>query len=84
MPHRRHRARRPSAPVNSPARSPANTRWVWLSTKPGSTQRPAASIRPSAAGARPVPTAHDAVVLEHDGGVAHDPERPLAQRGVAR
>ena len=26
--------------ANSSARSPANTRWLWLSTKPGSTQRP--------------------------------------------
>ena len=35
--------------VNSSARSPAKTRCVWLSTKPGTTQRPAASTRPSAA-----------------------------------
>ena len=38
--------------ANSSARSPANTRWVWLSTKPGITQRPSASIRSSACGAR--------------------------------
>ena len=43
--------------ANSAERSPANTRCVWLSTKPGSTHRPPASIRWSAAGARPVPTA---------------------------
>ena len=42
--------------ANSDERSPANTRCVWLSTKPGSTHRPPASIRWSAAGARPVPT----------------------------
>ena len=35
--------------VNSSARSPAKTRWVWLSTKPGMTQRPPASMRSSAA-----------------------------------
>jgi hypothetical protein len=29
--------------ANSSARSPAKTRWVWLSTKPGITQRPLAS-----------------------------------------
>ena len=43
--------------ANSAARSPANTRWVWLSTNPGITHRPPASIRWSAAGAGPVPTA---------------------------
>ena len=31
--------------ANSAARSPANTRWVWLSTNPGITHRPPASIR---------------------------------------
>ena len=40
-------------------RSPANTRCVWLSTKPGITHRPPASIRRSAAGAPPVPTRDD-------------------------
>ena len=39
--------------ANSSARSPANTRWVWLSTKPGITHRPAASIARSAAGGAP-------------------------------
>ena len=43
--------------ANSALRSPANTRCVWLSTNPGITQRPAASIRSSACGATPVPTA---------------------------
>ena len=33
--------------TNSSPRSPANTRWVWLSTNPGITHRPAASIRSS-------------------------------------
>ncbi len=35
--------------ANSSARSPANTRWVWLSTNPGITHRPPASIRSSPA-----------------------------------
>ena len=35
--------------ANSSLRSPAKTRWVWLSTKPGRTHRPAASMRRSAA-----------------------------------
>ena len=35
---------------NSAERSPAKTRWVWLSTKPGITARPAASRCRSAAG----------------------------------
>ena len=34
--------------ANSSPRSPAKTRWVWLSTKPGITQRPAASMQRSA------------------------------------
>ena len=37
--------------ANSCARSPAKTRWLWLSTKPGSTARPPASTTSSAAGA---------------------------------
>ena len=42
--------------ANSPERSPANTRCVWLSTNPGITHRPPTSIRSSATGATPVPT----------------------------
>ena len=34
--------------ANSSPRSPANTRWVWLSTKPGITHRPPASMAASA------------------------------------
>src|SRR5882757_204172 len=36
---------------NSVVRSPAKTRWVWLSTQPGTTARPSTSTRESAAGA---------------------------------
>ena len=42
---------------NSAARSPAKTRWLWLSTNPGTTARPPTSTLRSAAGAaRPGPT----------------------------
>ena len=37
--------------ANSAERSPAKTRWAWVSTKPGTTAAPSTSIRRSAAGA---------------------------------
>ena len=43
--------------ANSALRSPAKTRWVWLSTKPGITQRPSTSTRSSHGGADPRPMA---------------------------
>ena len=67
--------------ANSSPRSPANTRWVCESTKPGITQRPAASIRSSAAApARSI--GDDATVLDDQRGVADEPERTLAERLV--
>ena len=60
--------------ANSAERSPANTRWVWLSTNPGITQRPPTSIRSSAAGAAPGAHGDDAIPVEHDVGVGQLPD----------
>ncbi len=53
--------------ANSWARSPAKTRWLWLSTKPGSTARPPASTTSSAAGASAAgPTQATPVALDDE------------------
>ena len=60
---------------NSAARSPANTRWVWESTKPGITARPPTSVRDvrrRASTARPRPG--DPAAVDDDRGVGDDPE----------
>ena len=67
--------------ANSSERSPANTRCVWLSTKPGITQRPAASSRSSAA----APARSIAATRSPSSTSAASrtmPERALAERGV--
>ena len=69
--------------ANSSARSPAKIRWVWLSTKPGITQRPPASRCSSRVGAGALDRDHR-LVLDHERRVAHDPERPLAELGIVR
>ena len=61
--------------ANSADRSPANTRWAWESTNPGTTARPARSRRSSASGARDAGPVHsDPAVVDHDRGVAQQPE----------
>src|SRR3954470_1520293 len=74
--------------ANSSPRSPANTRWVWLSTEPGMTQRAAEAREAAAArrvqalvgGGRPgALDRRDAVAVEHERRVAHEAQRPLAQ-----
>ena len=79
---RRPRTARPAIrAANSSARSPANTRCVWLSTKPGITQRPAASKRSSAAAPAALDRRDDAV-LDHQRRVADQAESALAERRV--
>ena len=63
--------------TNSSLRSPANTRWVWLSTKPGMTQRPAASMRVSAA-APAGSIGDDRLAVDDERRVASQPERAVA------
>ena len=67
--------------ANSSARSPANTRCVWLSTKPGTTQRPA-GVDPLVGGRAGRRHGHDPSVLDHDRGVANEPERAVAEAGI--
>ena len=69
--------------ANSSARSPANTRWVWLSTNPGITQRAGGVDALVRSGAGRFNRRHE-LVLAHERGVAHDAERPLAERLLAR
>ena len=69
--------------ANSSERSPANTRWVWLSTKPGITQRPPASMRSIGGDAAPLDRDDDAGV-DDDRRVADDAERALAERRIVR
>ena len=64
--------------ANSSPRSPANTRCVCESTKPGITQRPAASIRSSGERARLLDR-DDRAVLDDQRRVADEPERALAR-----
>ena len=65
--------------ANSSARSPANTRWVWLSTNPGITQRPR-GVEPLVPGRAGTLDARDPLAVDHERRVAHEPERPLAER----
>ena len=61
--------------ANSSARSPANTRWPWESTKPGISARPSASIRsPLVALGDLRPDPGDLAGLEQDRGVAQRPQ----------
>ena len=67
--------------ANSSARSPAKIRCVWLSTKPGITQRPAASYAIVGGGSGRLDRGDDAV-LDHQRRVADQPELALAERRV--
>ena len=67
--------------ANSSPRSPANTRCVWLSTKPGMTQRPPASMRSSACAPGALDRG-DAAVLDARARRRGRPERAFAELGV--
>ena len=66
--------------VNSSARSPENTRWVWESTNPGSTHRPPASMRSSAT-APDLPTAMTLSPSTTTDASAMTPSGPVPREG---
>ena len=65
--------------ANSSPRSPANTRCVCESTKPGITHRPVRVDPLVGRGARAL-DGGDEAVLDHERGVADEAERALAER----
>ena len=80
---RRRSARRSSGPRTRAARSPANTRWAWLSTNPGTTARPPTSTRRSASGASDAgPTQATTPSVDDQRGVADHAQRPGAEGRV--
>ena len=66
--------------ANSSARSPAKTRWVWLSTKPGITQRPR-GVEPLVRRPHRGLDRRDALALDHQRRIATSPSGPSPRAG---